>query len=290
MKILVTGASGLLGSEVLNALIKLGWTGSALDRIAFLQANAEHRASMFDGIEVVIHAAANTNVEQCELDPLACYHDNCFLTEQLYFLARRRRVKFVFISSTGIYGRTKNAPYHEYDAVSPTTLHHHSKYIAEQMVLASPDALVVRTGWLFGGGEKNIKNFVANRLNEMRATEGPIYANVGQKGSPTYARDCAQRLLHLIEDDCVGIYNVVNDGIATRFEYVRRIIELSGSPYKALPTDASGFKRHADVSENEAAVSYRMRFEGRPTLRPWQDALFEYMSDAGLLDSLSKSD
>lgn len=286
MKVLVTGTSGLLGSELLKAIADRAFSGSGLNRSAFMNANASTRASLLSGYDVIIHAAANTNVEQCELDPEACYRDNCFLTEILFRHARKLDVKFVLISSTGVYGRGKSVPYQEYDQVSPTTVHHHSKHIAEKAVLADSSSLVVRTGWLFGGRMDNPKNFVANRLNEARKTVQTLHANSTQTGSPTYARDCAQRLLDLIEDDCSGIYNIVNDQAATRFDYVRQIIELSAAPLEVQPVTASGFKRHADVSENESAVSLRMLFEGRTPLRPWQDALAEYMRDHGLLGCL----
>lgn len=288
MRVLVTGATGLLGSEILRALANSGFIGTAFDRSAFLEATQSKRSSMLSGFEVVIHAAANTNVEQCEVEPERCYYDNCFLTEQVFHHARRNGVKFVFISSTGVYGRHKTEPYHEYDKVSPTTVHHHSKHISEQTVLTCSKTLVVRTGWLFGGSFENKKNFVLNRLKEIRATKGPIYANTTQVGTPTYARDCASALLKLIAEDCAGIYNIVNDGRASRFDYVRRIVELSGAPFEVLPSDASIFKRHADVSENEAAISYRMRFERRHQLRPWQDALTDYMHESGLLGCLSE--
>lgn len=287
MKILVTGASGLLGDELLRAVATRNHSGSALDRTTFIYADASTRSSLLEGYDAVIHAAANTNVEQCELDPEACYRDNCFLTERLFQHARQLKVKFVLISSTGVYGRGKSTPYHEYDQVSPTTVHHHSKYLAERAIQTDVSSLVIRTGWLFGGSLDNPKNFVANRLNEARKTVGPLYANISQTGSPTYVFDCAQRLLNLLEEDCSGIYNIVNDQTATRLDYVRQIIKLSGAPLDVLPIDASCFKRRADVSENESAVSYRMRFEGRTQLRPWQAALAEYMRDYGLLGCLS---
>lgn len=287
MKILVTGASGMLGSQILHALSERGHAASSLNRTLFLKAGAMGRLAMLDGFDIVVHAAANTNVEQCEIKPEATYFDNCFLTEQLFRYARRQRVKFVFISSTGVYGRGKSTPYHEYDAVAPTTVHHRSKLIAEQMVLNCSDSLVIRTGWLFGGKTDSQKNFVANRLNEIRNAHGHITANIGQVGSPTYAQDCADMILNLIEDCCDGIYNVVNGGSASRFDYVKLIAELSGASIEVRQLDSTGFKRHADVSENEAAVSYRMNFEGRTPLRPWQEALIDYMRNAGLLSCLS---
>lgn len=287
MKVLVTGSTGLLGGELMAALAHSRCSAVAMNRAAFLSADKEMRSLMLQGFDVVIHAAANTNVEECELFPEACYHDNCFFTEQLFCVARQQGAKFVFISSTGIYGKGKSTPYHEYDSVSPTTIHHSSKRIAEEIVLAAADSLVVRTGWLFGGCLENRKNFVANRVKEISAADGFIYANSSQIGSPTYVRDCAARLVDLLLDDCAGIYNIVNAQSASRFDYVKEIVELSGAALEVRPIDAGGFNRHADVSDNESAISYRMRFEGRQELRPWKDALAEYMRDVALLGTFS---
>ncbi|MFE1573589.1 SDR family oxidoreductase [Comamonas odontotermitis] len=287
MKVLVTGGTGMLGSELLRGLAEMGHEGTALDRKVFLAAGRKEQSSMLSEHEIIIHAAANTNVEQCEVDPEICYFDNTFLTEKLFWHAHRGQKKFVFISSTGIYGRGKSEPHHEYDSVQPTTVHHRSKLLSEEVVLSCPNTLVIRTGWLFGGQLSNKKNFIANRINEIRASTGFISANFVQIGSPTYVVDCARRLLELTLDDCEGIYNVVNEGVASRFDYVKKIAELSGSPIEVRPIESSAFNRRADVSENEAALSYRMRYEGRLPLRPWQDALSEYMRYAGLLGCLS---
>jgi dTDP-4-dehydrorhamnose reductase len=287
MKVLVTGATGMLGSAILPLLSVVGYTATALNRIDFLQSNRENRREMLRGYDAIIHAAANTNVEQCEIESEAAYHDNTFLTELLFSQAYQLGIKFVFISSTGVYGRGKLTPYHEYDSVSPTTVHHRSKHLAEQIVLADVSSLIIRTGWLFGGALDSPKNFVAGRLRDIRAADHSIQANSSQIGSPTYVEDLAQRILELLEENCAGIYNVVNSGSASRFAYIKQIVELSCASIVVEPIDASGFKRHADVSENEAAISYRMKFEGRPTLRPWQEALEDYMSRAGLLPSTS---
>lgn len=277
MNVLLTGASGLLGSEIFLTLEVLGITAIKLNRSAFLASGKEARQMMLSGFDIIIHAAANTNVEQCELEPDTCYFDNCFLTEQLFYYSRLNNIKFVFISSTGVYGRHKITPYNEYDVVTPTTIHHRSKYFSELDVLRCPKSLIIRTGWLFGGNPDNKKNFVANRIKEFKQSNGVVYANTSQLGTPTYVKDCAITLVDLALADEVGIYNVVNDGNGTRYDYIYKIAEYSSISIDIQPSNATNFKRFADVSENEAAYSLRLKYSGRKKLRSWQDALKEYL-------------
>jgi dTDP-4-dehydrorhamnose reductase len=264
----------MLGSTFMRLLAERGSAAVALDRRAFLDASPDERTAMLARYDLVLHAAANTDVERCETEPEQAYFDNCHLTAELFRHARRHGAKFVFVSSTGVYGRAKRDPYHEYDVPAPTTVHHRSKRLAEQLVLADPEGLVVRTGWLFGGDLDNKKNFVNNRIAEARRASGEMVANTGQVGSPTFADDCAGKVL-------------VNTGVASRYDYVRTIVELSGAPVKVSPIEASGFNRVADVSENEAAISYRLRLEGYGALRPWSEALADYMRARGLIGCLA---
>jgi dTDP-4-dehydrorhamnose reductase len=235
--------------------------------------------TLFEGIDVLVHAAANTNVEQCERNPADCYRDNLVLTELLAQSAARRGTRVVFISSTGVYGAGAATPYAEYDACVPTTHHHRSKLLAEQAVLrACPDALVLRVGWLFGGPPENPKNFVARRIEEARAAgSGPLRSNTQQQGNPSYVGDVAARLLELLALGQGGIFNCVNSGVATRHAYVSAIVALAGLDVPVLPAEATHFQRVAQVSDNEAAVNWRSELAGLAPMPLWRESLVRYI-------------
>ncbi len=200
------------------------------------------------------------------------------LTELLARACHEASVPMVFISSTGIYGSHKKEPYHEYDTVQPTTHHHRAKWLAEREVLKwLPDALVIRTGWLFGGRPETPKNFVARRIEEGLSVEHQINSNEEQIGNPTFSNDVAERLLVLIESRQTGIFNCVNSGSASRFEYVKEIIQRAGIGIDVLPSKGSSFNRKAQVSNNEAAQNLKMALYGLPEMRSWQDALAVYI-------------
>lgn len=277
MKVLLTGSHGLLGQALMQAMQSRGYAVQPLQRDAIWAATPHHLSDMVAGQSLLIHAAANTHVEQCEQQPQTCYRDNLLLTELLASAASNHAVPMVFVSSTGIYGTAQKEPYCEYDTALPTTHHHRSKYLAEQAVLRhSPHNLIVRTGWLFGGRFDNPKNFVARRLEELqRAVQSgqPVHSNAEQFGSPSGCTDVALRLLELAEQGRSGVFNCVNTGRASRHNYVQEIGRLAGIDAPVLPSAANTFNRVANVSFNEAAYNWKMNAMGLPPMPDWQQAL-----------------
>lgn len=283
MKILLSGSSGLLGSALTVVAKRLGHECDALSRPQALSpdANVGVFIEKMSGYDCVIHAAANTNVERCEENPDECYRDNLLLTEAIADAADAANVKLIFISSTGIYGTAQTRPYREYDEVEPTTHHHRSKYLAEKKVLnAATKNMVIRTGWLFGGSDKNPKNFVARRIDEARAAvQGNNYieSNADQRGVPCFNEDIAERILELATAGANGLFNCVNSGNASRYEYVSKIVELAGMAVEVRPSRAAIFQRRANVSNNEMADNWKMASIGLPAMPSWEDGLARYI-------------
>ncbi len=284
MRILLTGASGLLGTAIVKAAHERGLTCDAMPRPspALQGVTPASLAQAMQGYDLLIHAAANTNVEQCEIAPDDCYRDNFLLTELFAQAALLAGVKLVFISSTGIYGDAQDTPYREYDIVNPGTHHHRSKRMAEQTVLnLNADSLVLRTGWLFGGPAANPKNFVARRIDEGRAAmqgKGYIESNSEQHGVPCFNQDVADRILDLAGAGWSGVFNCVNNGSASRYEYVKAVIELAGLPLEVRPSNAAAFKRKAKVSNNEMAVNWKMESLGWVAMPEWRASLEHYIN------------
>jgi dTDP-4-dehydrorhamnose reductase len=284
MRLLISGTSGLLGGALAKQASEQGHDCVALDRsrvvLSLEKSAAAALDSCFDNVDHLIHAAANTDVERCEADPAACHRDNVLLTEMLAAAARRCGVAMTFISSTGVYGSHKAAPWAEYDEARPRTQHHLSKLLGEQRVMmADLSNLIVRTGWLFGGDAQAAKNFVARRILEARAAkEGFISSNHQQRGCPTLVNDLAARVLDLISLHASGVFNAVNTGSASRYEYVREIVAYAVPQVNVRPVAASDFNRLAPVSDNEMAVNWRADSLGLPPMRSWRDALIDYLA------------
>jgi len=245
MNVMITGASGLLGSTFMAVL---GAQGHNVEPLSYekLGIYPPHKiAKLLSGVDLVIHSAANTNVEQCEIDPDQCYRDNFLLTDLVASACKIKGVQLVYISSTGVYGDYQTYPYKEYSVTKPTTHHHRAKLLGEQSVISASDHnLILRTGWLFGGSFDNKKNFVARRIEEAQISSlsgKTIFSNNDQIGSPTYTVDVATRLLSLVDDGHQGIFNVVNEGCVSRFDYVKAIMEISGLAVNVEQTNSEFF-------------------------------------------------
>ncbi len=271
----------MLGSALKEEAFRLKLACKEFDRNLAFQETAETLSERIVGNNFFIHAAANTNVEECEVDPDRCYRDNFLLTELLAKACSLVDVPFLFISSTGVYGEGKKTAYKEYDTVNPTTHYHNSKFMAEQVTLnAHPKNIVIRTGWLFGGKVENPKNFVARRMDEAREAFHigvDLQSNFEQKGIPCFNLDIAARILLIAEYGYSGIFNCVNCGFASRFEYVDAIIRLAKIDVRVRGSVSSKFNRKALVSNNEMAENWKMDNLKLPKMPLWEDSLKSYI-------------
>lgn len=283
MNIGITGTAGILGSELLFQTKTLGYKSIALNR-TYLSTNMGLSSALnyirnLD-CQVIVHCAANTDLEHCEMYPEECYKSNLIFSELLANVCRILNIQLVFISSTGVYGEHKKTPYSEYDSLLPTTTHHKSKLLAEQSIIAqNTNSLVIRTGWLFGGDFNLSKNFVANRIKEAINSNGVINSDITQQGNPTYVKDLANKIIELIDTRWSGIFNCVNHGHTSRYSYVSEIISLCQLDVVVEPT-STGFPRMAKVSKNEAAINYKLSCIGGKAMRPWQESLAEYIDES----------
>jgi dTDP-4-dehydrorhamnose reductase len=273
--IVLTGANGVLGSAFAqhlpaNRLVKLGRRdldaadpGSIRRRMIGLTPS------------LVVNCAADTDVDGAEAAPERAFAVNATLAEALAQGAAETHARFVQFSSTGCYGDWKSAPYEETDPLRPTTVHHRSKALGEDLVLrAHPKALVLRLGWLFGGRRGHAKNFVWARLCEA-CDKSEIGCNSAQRGCPTSAADVVSQTRLLLESDAAGLFNCVGGGPpARRIDYVAAILDAAGSETRVVPRD---FARRAPVSANETALNTRLRRMGLDRMPPWRESLAAYV-------------
>jgi dTDP-4-dehydrorhamnose reductase len=279
MKVLVLGAAGLLGQAFCNGLKGHDVVTASRGSLDVRQPSRIWALVESAAADVVVNCAANTDVDGAERTPETAYRVNAMLPGLVAQACRRSGALLLHISSTGCYGDHQSRPYTEEDPLLPTTVHHKSKMAGEQAVRDSGcRAIILRTGWLFGGSPHQTKNFVWKRLQE--AASNPVMASdARQSGNPTWIDDVVHQAMVLIDIGLEGTFNCVGHGTATRFEYVSSIVALSGLPCR-VEASAGAFARAARVSPNESATNFRLSLLEVDLMPPWRRSLQNYVDQA----------
>lgn len=278
MKILITGGEGILATSLLTTLNgKFDAVKKSRTEMDITDLNTVKKVFLHENPDLVIHTAASTNVEECEKNPTQAQKINLEGTKNIVDIANSVSCKVIYISSTGVYGKTLETPYLESDKVEPTTVHHMTKWQGECYCLEkSIDALVIRTGWIFGGGTEHKKNFVWNRIKEAQQVDF-IYGDPRQRGNPTYALDLSQQIKLMIEKKLSGVFNVCGIGSASRIEYVREILKSFEVETEVKEAPLGFFKRQASVSMNESAENQKLDQMNLNIMKPWRESLQSYV-------------
>jgi len=280
MKAFLTGASGILGSDIKGALEINNWEVLGFDSKEIDITNLKDVKSKVKNFSpnLIIHSAAMTNVDLCEDDNNAAILANIIGTHNLSLTASANQTKIVYISSCGVYGNGKVDPHNELDPVNPVNYHHYTKLIGEQRIKEhNTRFLIVRPGWLFGGTRAHRKNFVEARRKE--ATNNPVLKSAVDKfGCPTYTADLAKQLVALLNEDVFGTFNIVNDGTASRFDYVSEIVKVFNLNNTMEGVNSNEFPRKANMPDNETLDNMHLTLRGLNNMRHWKDALKDYIT------------
>lgn len=280
MKTIVTGATGILGTDLVRELQSSGHEILGFDSQSIALADYQDVRRKFIDFrpDIVVHCAAMTNVDGCETDRLAALQVNVAGTHIVSVVTSQLEARLVYISSCGVYGDGKTEPHTELDATQPVNFHHFTKLEGERRVRAHHSQhLVIRPGWLFGGSLAHSKNFVEARRKE--AVTRPILQSANDKfGSPTSTSDLARQINKLIKQELFGTFNVVNTGRASRYEYVAEIIRLLGLDNQVEPVSSAAFVRPAPMPTNEVLENLNLNLLRVNGMMTWQEALAEYIT------------
>ena len=272
--ILIVGANGQLGQALaaqFGYADKLTcWTRPQHDIADPAIANAVAETAP----DVVVNAAAWTDVDGAENSPGWAFAVNSLGPKYLAEGCARCGATLVQVSTNEVFAGEAGRFYHEYEATSPGSVYARSKAAGEQAAAAVLDRLyIVRVAWLYGAG---ISNFPA-KISAAADRNGALRVVSDEYGNPTYAPDVAAAVALLIETKRFGIYHLVNEGSASRYEWAAELMGLTGR--KALPLEPISAREwprptlpppHA-VLVNQAGAALGI------ALRDWQDALREYV-------------
>jgi dTDP-4-dehydrorhamnose reductase len=289
MKILIIGHKGMLGSELVLRLAASGHVVSGKDvGDVDITSPASCRAAIAEcDPEIVINAAAYTDVDACEANPDLCFAVNAEGVRHVAMACREYRVKLVHFSTDYIFDGTKGQPYVEEDPGRPLNVYGASKLAGERYLIdLAPDFLLIRTAWLYG---RHGKNFVRTILAAARRR--PTLDVVDdQVGSPTYTVDLAAAVERLIFEDRHGVFHVTNRGQASWFDFAKTILAHAGLTDVAVRPLASTRLGRPARRPSYSVMSNRkfLQTTGR-TMRFWQIALQDYLSSVSILEQWSPS-
>ncbi len=279
MKILVTGANGMLGRDLVPALSERHQVdGVDIDDFDLTDPCAIEAISS-RGPGMVMHLAAMTNVDGCERDPERAMLVNGQGTRHVAEACRRLGIPMLYISTDFIFDGTKTAPYTEDDEPNPLGHYGRSKLAGEEAVRELVDMhYIVRITWLFG---RQGKNFISTILKKARET-GEVRVVDDQTGRPTYAADLSRALAEVPGSGEYGTYHLSNSGQCSWYRFAAEAVRLAGIGARVVPIKSSEFptptRRPAysvlDCSKWEKTF-------GRP-LRDWREALADYIQKAEL--------
>lgn len=277
MHILLVGAAGQLGRALVNLYQQRAgdqltlWARPGFDITA--PATVDQVAALAP--DVVINAAAWTNVDGAEAQPDAAYAVNALGPHYLALGCQRCGAALVHVSSNEVFAGLPGQDYREYDQPGPKSVYARSKLageIATQQTLAR--LYIVRTAWLFGPGGVNFPS----KITAAADKHGQLRVVADEVGNPSYTPDVAAAIVQLIATEQVGIYHLVNKGQASRFDFAQAILQANGRSHIPLtPIAAADWPRPAApplhaVLVNQAAAALGIE------LRPWQEALQAYIS------------
>jgi dTDP-4-dehydrorhamnose reductase len=274
-RVLVTGAGGQLGTEVVRRFEAGGIEVVGVDR-SQLDVAQPGAASLwiegYGGFDVVVNAAAWTAVDDCEADPDRAYLVNALACRWLADACRQTGTHLVHVSTDYVFDGTKAEPYHEWDEPNPQSVYGASKLAGEQEVRAHlPGATVVRTSWVFGEhGHNMVKTVLGLRdRDELGFVDD-------QLGCPTSAADLADAIWALAEQRTPGTFHVTNAGAVSWYEFVRDVLAAAGEdPGKVRPIRTADLDppRPAPRPANSVLDNRALRLSGLPPLRHYREAL-----------------
>lgn len=289
-KILITGAGGTLGRDLYRYFSD---HHNILATTAHPTESWQTRLDVTDPIETerivglykpdyIFHLAALTNLEECEKNLPNAYSVNTLAVKHLAQISGRVGAKLIFVSSGNIFNGEKTL-YTENDEPSPLNVYGLTKHMGELMAqYYAPDHLIIRLGWLIGGGPRFEKKFIG-RIVEQVVSGNNISAVVDKFGTISHTYDVARTLEILLGKNAKGTYHVVSPGIVSRFELAQAVVSILGySKYiKVTPVSADYFAHVYSTlrPKYECLLASRLNEEKIDSITPWLEALERYLHD-----------
>ncbi len=280
MRILLTGHKGQLGRTLLALLAEHEILGVDLPDADITDRAALHALTRDFSPELILHPAALTDVDGCARNPELAYRINGMGTQNVALAAAEVGAELLYVSTNEVFDGRATEPYHEWATCNPINAYGRSKLAGEWYVRNLLTRFyIVRTAWLYAPGGRNFPH----RIIQLADERGALRVVADEVGNPTYVADLAHAIVLLMQTHAYGIYHGVNAGSASRYDFAKEILRLSGReqiPVEPIPlvdfSRASAPPPFAPLANNAAAALGII-------FRPWQEALAEFLTETGAL-------
>ncbi|MFJ7736032.1 dTDP-4-dehydrorhamnose reductase [Lysinibacillus sp. NPDC097287] len=277
MKIMVTGANGQLGQELVRQLSSSEHELFAFTKTELDITDIEKVVAVCNDIQpnIIINAAAYTNVDGAETNQELAFRVNGIGQRNLAVAAEKIGAKICYISTDYVFNGQANSPYTEYMNVDPLGIYGQSKYEGEFLTKTlSTKYFIVRTAWVYGEfGPNFVKTML--KLAEEKPEIGVVHDQIG---SPTYTVDLAEFLIELVQTEKYGIYHCTNSGTCSWYEFANEIFKVTEKDIVVNPLTSEQFPRPAKRPTYSVLGDLSLHVNGFTPRRHWKDALYDYLN------------
>ncbi len=289
-KVLITGCGGMLGEGVYKEFSeKCNVLATDIDLnekwLSYLDVRDKKAISNICKKfkpDYIVHLAAHTDMEYCEKNPEDAYKTNAESTIFLSYEATRMNIPFLYISTAGVFDGEKKA-YKEDDRPNPLSMYAKSKYFGELVARNTPKSIIIRAGWMMGGGPKKDKKFVNKIIKQINKGNKEIFALTDKEGVPCFTYDLAKSIYYLLSREKYGVYHGACKGEATRYDVAKYMLQLLKleKKIKLIKVKADYFQEEyfAPRPASEILVNTRLSKLDKSLTRDWKVCLKEYMEE-----------
>jgi dTDP-4-dehydrorhamnose reductase len=295
MKILITGSKGQVGSQLINIFKKgkseLGEIPAQIKNAVVIgKSSQELNITDFDKVktvlneikpDIVINTAAYTNVDGCEANKELAFSVNAIGAKNLAIACEDIGAKIVHISTDFVFNGKRNIPFTESDEPSPQSIYAISKNMGDNYVQEfSSKYFIVRTSWVYGYKGNNFVYAIMKAGKE----KGILKVVNDQIGNPTNAEDLSHHILKLITAENYGIYHCSGQGECSRYDFARKIIQLTKIPCEVIPCSTDEYPTPARRPAYSSLDNLRLRNTVGDEMRNWEQALSAFIENVGKVD------
>lgn len=281
MKVAVIGSGGQLGQDLCGVIPEESLIPLTHADIEVSDPSSVNRAFELHRPDIVISTAAFHRIDECEKEPDRAFLVNAIGARNVAVAAERHGAKLAFLSTDYVFGgdRGRTTPYTEYDEPAPVNLYGQSKVAGERSIIhLCRRHFVIRVSGLFGvaGSSGKGPNFIQRVMRNAR--EGRELRIVDdQRFRPTAAADLAPKIWEFVQTELYGIVHITNHGVCSWYELAREALRQAGIEAEITPITSDEWKQRAERPAYSALDNYNLRLLGMDDMRPWQEALADYI-------------